>query len=134
MRSVDLSTVTRRGEVDAQLKADVPEAPIRSFLLQNLVAENGVFSWRINLAALADRMDEITGFPTADFGAGRFDKPTLFVAGERSDYVRASHHDEIHRLFPNARIETIAGAGHWLHAEQPDRFVDIVLGFLNGQS
>jgi esterase len=55
------------------------------------------------------------------------------VAGERSDYVRASHHDEIHRLFPNARIETITGAGHWLHAEQPDRFVDIVLGFLNGQ-
>ena len=134
MQAVDLSTVTRRGEVDAQLKAAVPEAPIRSFLLQNLVAENGAFSWRINLKALADRMDEITGFPTADFGGERFDRPTLFVAGERSDYVRASHHDEIHRLFPNARIETIAGAGHWLHAEQPDRFVDIVLGFLDGQS
>src|SRR3954468_2425219 len=133
MRAVDLSNVTRRGEVDAQLTAAVPEAPIRSFLLQNLVAENGAFSWRINLAALAERMDAITGFPTEDFAGGMFDKPTLFVAGERSDYVRQSHHDEIRRLFPKARIEIIAGAGHWLHVEQPDRFVDSVLGFLDGR-
>jgi esterase len=133
MRAVDLSKVTRRGEVDAQLAAAIPEAPIRSFLLQNLVAENGSFSWRINLAVLGDRMDEITGFPTDDFAGRTFDKPTLFVAGERSDYVRESHHGEIHRLFPQARIEVIPGAGHWLHAEQPDRFVDNVLGFLDGE-
>src|SRR4051794_1415183 len=133
MRAVDLSTVKRRGEVDAQLATAVPEAPIRSFLLQNLVAENGTFSWRINLAALAERMDAIPGFPTGDFAGRTFDKPTLFVAGERSDYVRQSHHDEIHRLFPKARIEIIAGAGHWLHAEQPDRFVDSVLGFLDAR-
>ncbi len=83
MQAVDLSTVTRRGEVDAQLKAAVPEAPIRSFLLQNLVAENGAFSWRINLAALADRMDEITGFPTADFD-GRTLRQADAVRGRRA--------------------------------------------------
>ncbi|EWY36483.1 esterase [Skermanella stibiiresistens SB22] len=131
MRAVDLSGVGRRGEVDTQLAASIPEAPIRGFLLQNLVAENGAFSWRINLEALGDRMDELTAFPTADLAGLRFDKPTLFLAGERSDYVRPSAHDEIKRLFPNSRVETLANAGHWLHAEQPDRFVDSVLAFLD---
>ena len=131
MRAVDLSGVTRRGEVDAQLASSIPEPPIRSFLLQNLVAENGTFSWRINLKALGDRMDEMTAFPTGDLAGRSYDKPTLFLHGERSDYVRPSHHEEIRRLFPNARIEGIADAGHWLHAEQPDRFVDSVLAFLD---
>jgi esterase len=131
MRAVDLSDVRRRGEVDEQLAASIPEAPIRSFLLQNLVAEDGKFSWRINLAALGDRMDEITAFPEADLAGKSFDKPVLFLSGERSDYIRPTHQEAIERFFPKARVETIEAAGHWLHAEQPNRFVDAVLAFLD---
>ena len=32
--------------------------------------------------------------------------------------------------FPNSRIETIPGTGHWLHAEEPDIFYDMVMSFL----
>ena len=47
-------------------------------------------------------------------------------------YLRPEHEPEIRRLFPNARIARIADAGHWLHAEQPQAFLDIVEPFLAG--
>ena len=39
----------------------------------------------------------------------------------------------IHRLFPKAEIRRIAGAGHWVHAEAPDAFLDLVTPFLAGR-
>jgi esterase len=38
----------------------------------------------------------------------------------------------IRRLFPQARIIRIAGAGHWVHAEQPRAFLQAVGPFLSG--
>lgn len=129
MRRIDLAGVTRRGEVDAQLAPDVPEPGLRSFLLQNLVLEDGTFRWRINLEAIGAGMADLTGFPD-DLQGRRFDGPSLFLTGGRSDYVRPEHAAAIRRLFPNAAIETIPDAGHWLHAEKPEAFIERVSAFL----
>ena len=74
----------------------------------------------------------ITGFPayppdTAYVG------PTIFIHGEMSDYVKLSHRPAIRALFPNATISTVAGAGHWVYAEQPDAFLACLEGFLDRQ-
>jgi esterase len=131
MRAIDPSGVSRRGEVDERLREAVPDSGVRAFLLQNLVSdEGGGFRWRVNLAALEAGMAEIVGFPMPEAGrayAGR----TLFLAGERSDYVRPEHRETIRRLFPNATVEVVPGAGHWVHAEQPERFLERLLAFLN---
>ena len=57
--------------------------------------------------------------------------PTLFLRGDRSEYIQANDFQEIEKHFPNASIETIENAGHWLHAENPKQFFKNTLRFLN---
>jgi len=83
MKRANLEGCTRRSEVEAQLADAVPEAPLRSFLLQNLVMEQGKFHWRINLDAIGSSMADLIGFP--DLGEARYTGPTLFIGGTRSD-------------------------------------------------
>lgn len=128
MQAADLS-VERRAQVEAQLRGGVPDAALRAFLLQNLVSEDGTMRWRLNLDVLLAHMDEIMGWPEETAGR-HYDGPTLFLVGGTSDYIRPEYHDRMRTLFPKAEIRTIEGAGHWPHAEQPDRFVEMVENFL----
>ncbi len=129
MRGVKLANVTRRGEVDALLAPAIPDGRVRAFLLQNLEGGANGYRWRPNLAVLGAAMTEILDFPSFPAGT-RYDGPVLFLAGAESDYVRPEHHEAIYRLFPQARIETVAGAGHWVHADQPEALVASVRDFL----
>ena len=129
MRALDLGGITRRGEADALLAATVPDMAERAFLLQNLVFENGTVRWRLNLAAIEREMPLLAGFPAIPPGT-TYRGPTLFIAGGRSDYLLPEHEPQIRRLFPNAKIARIAEAGHWVHAEQPPAFLDLVEPFL----
>jgi esterase len=130
MRAVDLTGVTRRGAVDAQLAAAVSDPAERAFLLQNLIFENGQAHWRLNLDAIEHDFSEITGFPELP-AAAAYHRPSLFVAGTHSDYIGSKHEARIRRLFPQCRICRIEGAGHWVHAEQPEAFLRAVEPFLS---
>jgi pimeloyl-ACP methyl ester carboxylesterase len=129
MRALDLSQIGRRSEADALLAEPIDDAGVRGFLLQNLVSGKDRLAWRVPLDALAANMPAIMGFPERG-GIERYDGPALFVTGGRSDYVRPEHHAEILRLFPNAQIVTIPDAGHWVHAEAPQQFFEVVAAFL----
>ena len=129
MAAVDLAPVTRRGEVDAQLAAAIPNPAERAFLLQNLALEQGVARWRLNLAAIEPAMSEISGFPRELPGAA-YGGPALFIAGGASSYVRPEHEPAIRVLFPAAEIVRLPGVGHWLHAEAPEKFLAVVAPFL----
>lgn len=131
MRALDLSEVARRAEADEALAAAVPEPGVRAFLLQNLVFGDGAARWRLNLDAIEAAMGDLTGFPFAP-GAARYEGPALFVAGGESAYVDEASARAIRGFFPNARIETVAGAGHWVHAEAPAAFMAALEGFLDG--
>ncbi len=61
---------------------------------------------------------------------GRFDRPVLWLAGERSPYVRPEHHAAMRRLFPRTMQVTIKGAGHWVHSERPQVFVSALRRFM----
>ena len=128
MQELDLTGLTTRGQADARLAVSVPEAPVRAFLLQSLDLKTDPPSWQINLDVLDREMDRIVGWPGHDT---QFTGPVLFLAGEASDYIRPEDHDTILRLFPNAEFGTVAGAGHWLHAENPRGFLDAVTAFLD---
>ena len=131
MRAVDLRGVTRRAEVDDALAGAVPDPAERAFLLQNLVIDESAARWRLNLKAIEQGFPQIVGFP--DFPAGTaYRGPALFVAGARSNYIEPKHEPGIRRLFPRARIMRIEGAGHLVHAEQPQAFLQTVGPFLSG--
>lgn len=131
LRAVEPRGVTRRGAVDERLAEAIPDAAERAFLLQNLVIDDGKARWRLNLAEIERQFSCILDFP--DLPAGNaYRGPTLFIAGARSGYIRAEQEPAIRRLFPQARIIRIAGAGHWVHAEQPEAFLKAVGPFLSG--
>jgi pimeloyl-ACP methyl ester carboxylesterase len=131
MQEVDLRRVGRRSEADAQLASEIPDAAERAFVLQNLIIDNGSAHWRLNLEAIEREFLEFTGFPDLPAGTA-YRGPTLFVAGARSDYIQSQHEPVIRQLFPRARIKRIEGAGHWVHAEQPQAFLQTVAPFLDG--
>jgi esterase len=129
MRALDLSRISRRAEADAVLAEQIDDAGVRGFLLQNLVSGEAGLTWRVPLDALAHNMPDLVGFPEPREGE-RYEGPALFVTGGRSDYVRPEHHEKILRLFPNARFAAIPDAGHWVHAEAPQQFLEVVGAFL----
>lgn len=126
MRGLDLDRITTRTEADLLLAQTIEEPDVRAFLLQSLDVRGRC--WRLNLEVLERDMELITGFPPV---TGRFDGPTLFLAGARSDYVLPRHRPIIKRLFPNARQAKIPDAGHWLHAEKAREFEAAARAFLN---
>lgn len=129
MRAVDLSGVTKRSDAAALLEPLVGDPALVAFFLQSLdVAEQ---RWRLNLDVLAEEMPKIMGFP--EFNAS-FDRPALFISGANSDYVLPRHREIIQPLFPKARFMELKNAGHWLHADAPRTFADIIKGWLRKYS
>ncbi len=126
--SLNLNTISSRKEADEILSKYVIQPQIRQFLLKNLARTNdGKFEWKINLGAIDENID-LMGH---ELGHGeKFDGATLFIDGDNSDYIREDDHALIAAIFPNSKIESIANAGHWLHAEQPQVFTQVVLDFL----
>jgi pimeloyl-ACP methyl ester carboxylesterase len=122
MRRADLSGIERRSDVDLGLG----DPGVSAFLLQSLDVANR--RWRLNLDALAASMDETTGWPDID---GAFPRPALFLRGGASDYVADVHLPRIRDLFPEAEVQTIEGAGHWLHAERPREAEAAIRRFLS---
>lgn len=129
MAALDLPRVTRRVEADRALAAAIPDAAMRAFVVQNLVIEDGRARWRPDIESLSAGMAGLVGFPDR-FPHPRFDGPALFLRGGASDYAAPSTYAAILARFPLARIETLADAGHWLHAEKPEAFLAAVEAFL----
>ena len=127
LAALDLRPGLTRAAADAALAARVPDAKVRGFLLQNFVPGDPP-RWRIDLAAIAAALPQLVGWP--EDVTGRYDGPTLFLSGARSDYVRPEHRPAIRALFPHARFATLRDAGHWLHADDPDGFVAAAAAFL----
>jgi esterase len=128
MLSVDLSAMQSRSDVDKALSSKIPEAMVRQFLLMNLVKSdsNSQIAWRINLPALKANYPKLI---EAVCEHAHFEKPCLFIRGQNSDYVLDSDIAQIKTHFTQARFITLA-AGHWLHAEQPQAFIQAVESFL----
>ena len=133
MREMDLDALTSRDDADQALRDAVPSRMVRSFLLQSLVREGsgtgGGWRWRLNLDLLDRDLGELRGFPDPPPGAS-FDGPVLWIAGANSTYVLPEDRPHMDALFPSTRLVKIKDAGHWVHSEQPEVFVETLRRFL----
>lgn len=126
MLAVDLTTVKTRSEVDQLLSRKIENVKVRQFLLMNLVRSNDGLQWRINLAALKANYPFIR---QAVCQSAHYSKPSLFVRGERSDYIQDEDMAQIKTRFTHAQFATLP-TGHWVHAEAPQAFIEVVEDFL----
>jgi pimeloyl-ACP methyl ester carboxylesterase len=127
--AVDLRTLQSRQQAEGTLRSILgnDESTVQ-FLMKGLYRDDdNKFQWRFNVQPLYDAYDEISSGITSD---KPFEGDTLFIKGEKSEYINASNFSEIIDLFPNNRLVEIAGAGHWVNADRPVQFIDAVLKFL----
>jgi pimeloyl-ACP methyl ester carboxylesterase len=128
MMALDLAPGLTRAAAGDALAASVHDPAVRAFLLQNLRVGTPP-GWRFGLTEIAHALPVIEGWETP--GTAPYAGPALFVAGAASDYIRPEHRPAIRALFPAARFVTLKGAGHWLHADNPDGFAAIVEAFVD---
>ncbi|XP_044078626.1 protein ABHD11 isoform X2 [Siniperca chuatsi] len=125
--SSDIPRSTARRMAEDQLRSLVKERSVRQFLLTNLVEQNGHYAWRVNLDAISAHLEDIMSFPSFNT---IYEGPTLFLGGASSAYISSEDYPEIQRLFPNADIQYIPDASHWIHADKPLDFISSISSFL----
>ncbi len=124
---LDLDKVASRKEAETYLQEHISDIGTLQFLLKNITRNtDGTYSWKMNLPTLhrhyADILAPVKGIP--------YEKPALFIRGGNSDYIRDEEWPGVLQLFPNARLHTIEGAGHWVHADQPEALLTVIREFL----
>jgi pimeloyl-ACP methyl ester carboxylesterase len=126
--ALDLKNFSSRQQIEDALASEIPSLVLRRFLLKNLGRNAaGEFFWKINLHGLAENYLQLRKPISA---SKPFVKPALFVRGGKSNYVNPEDEPRIRELFPQAQIQTMAGAAHWVHADQPEGFLRRLREFL----
>jgi esterase len=116
-----------RSEAEGLLRYHIDSEGVVQFLSKNLFwKEKEILGWRMNVDVLKSKMHEIL----KEIDCSECWIPTLFLKGELSNYILAEDHSELEDVFPDITIITISNAGHWVHAEASEQFINEVLGFL----
>lgn len=128
LTALNFNLIKTRGAADNELQKYIRDTGTRQFLLKSLYwKDKDKLAFRFNLEVLNEKMNGIgENIGVSD----HYDGPTLFLKGEKSNYISLTELPEINRHFPQAYMETISNSGHWLHAENPDQFFEKSLNFL----
>jgi len=130
MFAVDVDKLQSRQEAEAILDGfPALDWSTKQFILKNLTISKHTqrYEWRMNLPVIHAHYEEILGFePPAKPYAGH----TLFVRGAQSKYIEPQEWAAYVQFFPQAHLVEIADAGHWVHADQPQAFVDALTDFI----
>ncbi len=128
LSALDFEAITSRKEAEVQLSKYVQDLGTRQFLLKNIYrVSSEILGLRINLETLKTNVSEVgEALPSAL----NFQKDSLFLRGDKSEYISVQDETLIKLQFPAAVIKTISNAGHWLHAENPTEFYHNVRVFI----
>lgn len=127
--SLNLQTISSREDIYQILKTKLSDEGVVQFLMKNLSRdkESGFFEWKMNLPLLHQYYPEI--LKEVDIPEP-VDTQTLFIKGALSDYIKESDIPNIKNKFTHAEFATIEGAGHWVHADQPEQLTNTIIHFL----
>lgn len=131
LQNPDLSRFHSRSELDDYFGSKIKEETVRLFLLKNIHrTHEGVFEWKINAGVLRDNFRAIVSETDLSWFEERSPitaYPVTFVRGLNSEYVSNADWKDIQYIYPDAKLVDFAGAGHWLHAEQPSKLIATIL-------
>ncbi len=122
---IDVKSCKSRKEIDEKLSNYINNKELRSFLLQNLNFNNGIYAWSLNLHTIKMGMRDLRGFPF-EIISNSSQIDTLCIYGGNSPYINAKYKDKFKTLFTNLKFFKIEDAGHWLHVDKPKEFIKII--------
>ncbi|HEY7069884.1 MAG TPA: alpha/beta fold hydrolase [Acidimicrobiales bacterium] len=99
----------------SRILAGLPDGDARAAFTRTL---RSVVDWRGQVVSLLDRCYLVGPVPA------------LVVWGERDGVIPPHHGQRAHEALPGSRLEVFAGAGHFPHHEDPERFVSLVRDFV----
>jgi pimeloyl-ACP methyl ester carboxylesterase len=129
LNAVDFSVIKTRKEAEAIMNEHIYDFGTKQFLLKNIYwkdSETGLMDWRFNLKVI-DKEYQNIGVEVPNSSS---DVETLFIRGEKSNYITEKDLPDIEKRFPNYKLITIPGSGHWVHAEKPNEFFEAVIDFI----
>lgn len=130
LNAIDLTTVTTRKAAEATLELFIKEPEIRQFLLKNLFWKStspAALAWRFNLDGLYTQADAIGKAVPAYHSK----TPCALIYGSLSNYIEISDIEDYKMRFNTLQLYKIEGAAHWVHAEQPQAFINAFTDFVN---
>lgn len=126
LHAVHLDQINTRSEAEKILTQYIDSNGVRQFLLKNIFwIEKGKLAWRMNIPVLEREMLHILSKIPDD----EVLIPTLFIRGALSNYILDEDLENLENQFPDMILTTINNAGHWVHAEAPDEFIEQLLSF-----
>lgn len=129
LRKVDFSVINNRSQAEDILRPELTEQAVIQFFLKNIYWKTpDRLDWRFNLEAIDHHLASVGEAVIPD---GPFNHPTLFVRGEKSNYITYDDEREIFELFSDVEIRTAPGAGHWVHADNPQWLMEQINDFRN---
>ncbi len=122
----DLSAISSRNQAESILSEKIRSERILGLIMKNLQRmPEGKYTWKINAPSLLSNLNKIMGgLPRPEDNPMTVTGfPVVFLKGEHSDYIQDNDWNDILRIFPAAELKVIKGAGHWLHADNPDAVI-----------
>jgi esterase len=129
LNAVDFTIVKTRKEAEAEMNKHISDFGTKQFLLKNIYwkdTANNIMDWRFNLEVISEKYDHIR--ESVPFYKSSV--PCLVIKGSNSNYINADDQSDFSKRYSHVEFNTIQGAGHWVHAEKPKEFFDVVMGFL----
>lgn len=127
LNAVDFNVVKTRKDVEIILRKHLHDESVIQFLLKNVYWEkNNQLNWRFNLSAIQNHYEEIL----KEIPLYNSTTPALFIRGEKSTYISDDDMQNIKQRYLNTELITISDAGHWIHAEQPQKFLNTIIKFI----
>lgn len=129
LNAVDFTEINQRKEAEEILSKYISDFGTKQFLLKNIYwkeDETKQMAWRFNLNTITKEYNNI-GVEVPHFNSST---KTLFIRGDKSNYINNNDINDINNRFDDVKIETILNSGHWVHAEQPELFFNVSLQFL----
>lgn len=129
LNTVNFNILTSRKEVEEHLKQYIFDSRIIKFLLKNIsrIREQKL-GFQFNLRAITNNYYQLIG---KTYQNQTFTYPTLFLYGDKSDYILPQDKILISQQFKNVKFDSISNAGHWLHIDNPNEFIKKVKFFLD---
>jgi len=135
MKKIEDSKVSSRKEAQDILLDYEKDPSVRAFLLTNIslpTSSTPYIHFRIPLSVIGDAISEIGNFPYEP-AERTWDGRTLFIKGTKSRYINRRNIPLAKEHFPRM-VQVELDAGHWVHAEKPNEFRELVTDFIKQAS